>query len=100
MGAWLAEHWELPPGIVAAIRGHHAPDAALDSTLVPLVHVAEVLCNALDLGNRAENRVTYISSAACKQLELVWDENIRSLFGRIEARSRHANTFFSHPPKA
>ena len=100
VGAWLAQHWSLPSGIVAAIQGHHAPDAALDGTLVPLVHVAEVLCNALDLGNRSENRVTSISSAACRQLDLVWDEKMRPLFGRIEARSRHANDFFAHPPKS
>ena len=95
LGAWLAEHWSLPTGIVAAIGGHHVPDAALETALVPLVHVAEVLSNALDLTERDENRVTFLSSAACQQLGLVWDDGIRPLFGRIEARSRHANTFFS-----
>ena len=94
VGAWLAEHWALPVGIVAAIRGHHVPDSALGDTLVPLVHVAEVLANALDLGGRDENRVTSISHAACLQLEMVWDDSIRPLFGRIEGRSRHANAFF------
>ena len=94
VGAWLAEHWALPPGIVAAIRGHHVPDDALDNTLVPLVHVAEVLANALDLGGRDENRVTSLSSAACERLGIVWDDHIRRLFGRIEGRSRHAEAFF------
>ena len=100
LGAWLAEQWELPAPIVAAIRSHHAPDAALDSPLVPLVHVAEVLSNALDLGARDENRVTGLSSAACQQLGLVWDDGIRPLFGRIDARSRHANTFFATSAKS
>ena len=94
VGAWLAEHWSLPIGIIAAIRGHHVPDATGSNLLVPLVHLAEVLCNALDLGGREENRVTYVSTAACQQLDLVWDERIRPLFGRIEARSQHANAFF------
>ncbi|MES2879287.1 MAG: HDOD domain-containing protein [Pseudomonadota bacterium] len=95
IGAWLAEHWELPSGIVTAIRGHHIPDAVLDASLVSVVHVAEVLSNALDLGGRAENRVTTLSSAACSQLGLVWDESIHPLFGSIEARSRYADTFFA-----
>lgn len=99
IGAWLAEYWALPTGIVAAIGGHHAPDTALDIPLVPLVHVAEVLSNALDLGGRDENRVTHLSSAACQQLGLVWDAGIHPLFGRIEARSRHANTFFAKGAK-
>jgi putative nucleotidyltransferase with HDIG domain len=95
IGGWLAEHWKLSPMIVDAIQHHHNPDAAPEQPLVALVHVAEVLGNALDLGHRERNRVTYLSSAACEQLELVWDDAVRPLFGRIEARSSHANRFFS-----
>jgi hypothetical protein len=57
--------------------------------------MAEVLSNALDLTGRNENHVTTISVAACRTLDLGWDENSRALFGRSEARSRHANTFFA-----
>lgn len=94
IGAWLAEHWSLPSGIAAAICGHHHPELMPDDVLVSLVHVAEVLSNALDLTGREENRVTSLSPAACNQLGLVWDSGIQSLFGRMEARSRHANLFF------
>jgi len=94
VGAWLAELWKLPQPIVEAIQYHHNPDTALANPLVPLIHVAEVLGNALDLGHREQNRVTHISSAACETLELALDDTILPLFGRIEARSRHANQFF------
>lgn len=97
IGAWLTDHWSLSADIGAAIRYHHDPESALDEPLVPLVHVAEVLSNALDLTDRDENRVTAISSAACLKLGLVWDADIRPLFGRMEARSRHANAFFDQP---
>jgi len=97
IGAWLAEHWKLPQPIVEAIQHHHNPDTALSNPLVPLIHVAEVLGNALDLGHRAQNRVTHISDAACQTMELPLDESIRPLFGRIEARSRRANQFFDLP---
>ncbi len=97
VGAWLAEYWSLPANITAAINHHHAPDAALSEPLVPLIHVAEVLSNALDLTSRAENRVTSISSAACQALGLTWNDEIRPLFGRMEARSRHANALFQPP---
>jgi putative nucleotidyltransferase with HDIG domain len=95
VGAWLAEHWGLPPSLVAAIRGHHHGDSLLDEPLVAVTHVAEVLSNALDLTGRKENRVTQLSATACNQLGLAWDEHSRQLFGRIDARSRHANTFFA-----
>jgi putative nucleotidyltransferase with HDIG domain len=94
VGAWLTEHWALPGNITAAVRNHHDPAAGLDDPLVPLLHVAEVLANALDLTGRPENRVTRISAAACHKLGLVWDGEIRPLFGRMEARSRHANAMF------
>lgn len=94
IGAWLAEYWGLPMGIATAIRYHHQPDVALDDLIVPVVSVAEVLSNALDLAGRSENRVTQISSAACKALGLVFDADIQSLFGRIEARSKYANALF------
>lgn len=95
IGAWLADHWSLPPAISKAIRHHHDGAADLDEALVPTTHLAEVLANALDLAGREENRVTRISAAACHRLGLAWDESTRDLFGRIDARSRHANTFFA-----
>ena len=95
IGAWLAEHWGLPAGIVAAIRHHHDPDLGPKDALVAVVHVAEVMSNALDLAGRAENHVTAISGQACDRLGLVWDDSIHALFGRIEARSRHASHFFA-----
>ncbi len=94
IGAWLAENWGLPRDVVAAIAGHHQPEESSDITLVSLVHVAEVLSNALDLGNCPENRVTTLCRSACDKLGLVWNDEIRPLFGRIEARSRHTNQFF------
>jgi HD-like signal output (HDOD) protein len=99
IGSWLAESWHLPSDIVAAIGGHHQPEAALDIALVPLIHVAEVLSNALDLTGNAESRVTHLSSAACERLGMDWGENVRMLFGRIEARSSQANAFFAIPPR-
>ncbi len=99
IGGWLAEHWLHPKIIVDAIRFHHFPDSALDNPLVPLVHVAEALSNALDLTGRKENRVSKISTLAFTQLGLIWGHSSRpkfnDLFGRMEARSRYANTLLN-----
>ena len=95
VGAWLGEHWDLPPALIKAIRHHHVCEPALDEPLVLVIHVAEVLSNALDLTGRKENRVTRMSAEACRSLGLIWDESARTLFGRIDARSRHANAFFA-----
>lgn len=96
-GAWLLEHWQLPAPICDAVNGHRAPDSHHGNLLVPLVHVAEVVSDALDLAGSHESRVTHVSATACRALGLVWDGHVHALFGRIEARSRHANAFFELP---
>ena len=95
VGAWLAELWSLPAEIATAIRLHHDREPPCETAVVPLLHVAEVLANALDLTGRAENRVNGISARACQHLGLGWGDDVQPLFGRIEARSRHSNAFFT-----
>ena len=95
IGGWLGEYWGLPAEINAAITHHTNPDNNLDNLLVPVVAIAEVFSNGLDLCGRSENKVTQISKAACTKLGVVFDRKIQPLFGRIEARSRHANLMFS-----
>lgn len=96
IGYWLAEYWSLPADIRTAIRYHHNPDSGPAEPLVALVHVAEVLGNALELADRNGDRVTTISTRACRALGLTWNADTRQLFGRIEARSRYANILFSN----
>ena len=90
IGAWLADAWGLSRGIVKAIEHHHAPDAALAEPLVAVVHVSEVLANALDLTGLTQGRVTWVSAPCCGLLGLDWGPDSQSLFGRIEARGRQA----------
>ena len=77
-------------GIVKAITHHHRPDAALDEPLVAVVHMSEVLGNALDLAGRLQSRVNWISADCCAKSGIDWGPDSQSLFGRIESRSRHA----------
>jgi len=51
IGAKILENWGLPPGIVSAVRWHHDPDAADEtSILIDIVHVANVLCLMIGIG--------------------------------------------------
>lgn len=94
IGGLLAEHWGLPAPVAAAIRHHHAPSPALAEKLVDVIHVAEVLANALDLTARDDNLVAGLSDAACAAIGLDWACDLGSLFGRIEARSAYACKVF------
>ena len=54
VGAGLARHWHLPEVLSDAIARHHTPDAGTASSLVDLVHVADVLAHALDEDDEGE----------------------------------------------
>lgn len=94
IGAWLAGHWGLPQSVREAIGGHHAPPPDALAPLTALVHVAEVMSHALELGGSHDTKVTQLSGAACRRLGLRWGAETQDLLGRMEARAQHANAFF------
>lgn len=49
VGAMILRHWDLPAGIVEAVRWHHHPGGSqARDPLVDLTHVADILC--MDIG--------------------------------------------------
>lgn len=53
VGAWLAEKWNLPPGLVESVRYHHAPGSAPleHAAAAALLHLADVLVKRIGFGN-------------------------------------------------
>lgn len=90
IGGWLARAWGLSDNICKGIIYHHAPQGGLPEPLVAVVHVSEVLNHALNLSHAEKNHVRWISEDCCALLGLDWGDDTQGLFGRIEARSRHA----------
>ena len=83
-GQVLATAWKLPSDIVDAIAAHHEPDG-FSSEAGDLVHIAECLSHALDLGELPNNRVPDLSELACARLGLSWPK-FADRFAEIEAR--------------
>lgn len=83
-GGQLASMWRLPYEICEAIAAHHKPDD-YSSELGDLMHVANVLSHALELGDAPDNRVPELSARACASLGLSWT-SFAGRFGEIEAR--------------
>ncbi len=84
-GGELARLWRLPEDIVGAIHGHHRPDSGEDGEIGDLVHIAEVLSHALDLGASERNHVPDVSEIALLRLGLDWSM-LAPRFPEIEAR--------------
>jgi putative nucleotidyltransferase with HDIG domain len=83
-GGQLATMWNLPYEISEAIAVHHDPDS-YSSDLGELIHAANVLSHALELGDPPGNRVPDLSERACASLGLTWPA-FAGRFGEIEAR--------------
>jgi putative nucleotidyltransferase with HDIG domain len=83
-GGQLATQWNLPYEISEAIAAHHNPDD-YSSELGDLIHVANVLSHALDLGDPPGNRVPDLSERTCASLGVSWPA-LAGRFGEIEAR--------------
>lgn len=82
-GGQLATAWNLPYEITEAIAAHHEPDEH-GSELGELIHAADALSHALDLGESPENRVPDLSMQACVSLDLSWPQ-MAGHFAEIEA---------------
>ena len=94
IGGILAGRWALPEVLVSALKNHHDPSLVLHEKLADLIHVAEIFSNALDLTGREDNLVSKLSGAACEAIGFDWDQDLSTLFGRIEARTEHACRLF------
>jgi RNA polymerase sigma factor (sigma-70 family) len=65
VGGWLIERWNVSPVIADAIRFHHQPGLSQrNKALTAVVHLAEVLCHRLSIGECGfETAVAYDQSA-------------------------------------
>ncbi len=93
IGRILATGWGLPSSIIEGIAGHHQPNLSA-GRLGLITHVAEALVGALGMGASAPVSPLHLSEAACVAVGLNWNDDLNSLFGRIEARSRHLGLVF------
>ncbi len=90
VGGALARFWKLPEAVADAIAGHHVSYRNdPENELADVVHVAEVLSHALDLGGCEDSRVPELSDLSCARLDIDWGQFVEH-FPRIEARFANA----------
>ncbi len=69
IGALMLETWSFPPKLVNAVRWHHDPDSAPEtSAMTDIVHVANVLCLMIGIGIGVEGLHYEPSVLATKRL--------------------------------
>ncbi|MCP4714417.1 MAG: HDOD domain-containing protein [Deltaproteobacteria bacterium] len=87
IGGLVAEQWNLPPALIKAIRFHHEPLLAQESTrIAALVHLADFLCRSKDLSSGGDRLIPPLSLKAVQRLGLT-PESMPDLLAEIETEA-------------
>jgi HD-like signal output (HDOD) protein len=70
IGKYLLNRWRLPLIMENTICFHHEPEQSPEPVPASIVHVADILVNALGIGSSGERLVPPLSSSAWESLEL------------------------------
>jgi putative nucleotidyltransferase with HDIG domain len=89
VGARVASRWRLPEAIVAGIGGHHDPVGAA-SPYASLVHLADIVCRALEIGNGGDDLIPPLAEPALLRLGLGL-EQVRDSLEEMEGLNAGAN---------
>ena len=94
VGSWLAEQWKLPPGVVSAVRHHHAPTATRrDRDAAWTTHLGDILTRALQIGWAGDATIPRIDPALAGEAGLV-PAGLDRLVARLLDDLRKAGDFF------
>jgi len=71
IGKFLSDKWNLPSIIVHVVSHHHSPcDAKTYIKEAAIVHLADILCRALDMGSGGDNKIPKINNSAWEATNL------------------------------
>jgi HD-like signal output (HDOD) protein len=70
-GGWLCEHWDFPPILVFPISFHHQVGCSGEYNRITwVVHLTDILCRYLEIGNERKNKLCTALHSAQKHLNL------------------------------
>lgn len=94
LGAFLANRWQLPAGLVDAVKYHHAVNTkAFDLNLLMLVHVADIISNTYGVGRNAEFDVSAIYPDAAEIMQSILN-TLPDWFPVVSEEIESARRFF------
>lgn len=85
MGAYVAERWNLPAGIVDALLSHHLPGKAKDVELSMTIHIADIIAHSgtIDMDKLNYAAVRFLSERKGPQLS---QEMVSQMYQEIRGR--------------
>lgn len=95
VGGIVADKWNLHPALIKAIRFHHNPPRAHESMrMASIVHLADALCRAIDIGNGGDNKIPCINEESWK-LSGFNKQIVKNLFAEMDKEVENAAAFLS-----
>lgn len=75
IGAKILTNWSFPPEVVNAVRWHHDPDSPEEpNSLVDIVYLSNVLCQAGGIGVNEETQQDELSPSALERLGVEFEQ--------------------------
>ena len=98
VGKLLAERWNLPPKLMSVILHHHQPSSAGRFAFeAAIVHLADILCRALNIGYAGDNKMPTLDKAAWESLRIK-PEAIELLLEAIIQEFDDISLFITYTP--
>jgi len=95
VGGIVADKWALPPALIKVIRFHHNPTEANESMrMAAIVHLADVLCRAIGVGDGVDNKVPCIDEESWRLFRFN-KQTIKRLFSEMEREIGNAKAFLA-----
>ena len=95
IGKLLAEKWNLPTKLGQVIAHHHRPEYAGTFIMeAATVHLADILCRALNIGYSGDNKIPPLDKLAWEALRIK-TESIESIMKTMQTEFRDISTFIS-----
>jgi len=96
LGKLLAEKWNLPQTLINTIEFHHEPDnAGRFIQEAAVVHMADILCRALDIGSGGDDKMPWLNKIAWETLQIKLNA-IEPIMEKIRAEYEDISKFANY----
>ena len=94
VGAGVLAKWKIPLSIIEPVSCHHSPGGASQYPLeTAIIHLSNIICNALEVGFSGEWYVPPINPAAWEKLDIP-SATISSIFRQVRPQIEEAFAIF------
>jgi len=74
IGAIIAKYWSLPEAIIDAIQHHHLLQEKEHQSLVSIIHIADIICRALEIGDPGDYLIPCIHPSLFQNRIIIFEE--------------------------